>query len=428
MHGTAAHETTTPAPTRPAFTYQTDEYTAVMTTPEFRNDPYPLWARLRSEDPVHRDPMGMWTLTRFADVDTVLHDHARFSSAAERFHSRRRLHQRAGREALVDETLAQSMLQNDPPDHTRLRRLVNKAFTPRQVEALRPRIERIVDDLLTRVAADRRMDLISDFAGPLPVTVISELLGVPLADQDRIRDWSRRMLDHATFAEPTAEMLDEIDETVAALLDYLKDLIALRRREPDEGLIAGLIAVRDTGDERLSEDELLSTCLLLLIAGHETTINLIGNGTLALLHAPDQLRLLREDPGLVRHAVEELLRYDSPVQMTARAVTQDTEIGGVRVSAGDEVLAVLGAANRDPARFSEPDKLDVTRADVRHLSFGTGIHFCLGAPLARIEGEVAFRELVSRFPDLSLTDEPPVWRPGNVLRGLDRLVLTFHGS
>jgi cytochrome P450/DNA-binding transcriptional regulator YbjK len=420
--------TTTPVDAThvPGVQAPTDEFAAAMAGPEFRADPYPLWHRLRATDPVHQDPTGMWLLTRYADVEPALRD-SRFSSNRELFESRRRLLEQRGSTSL-DDTIGRSMLSVDPPDHTRLRKLVNKAFTPRRVEGLRPRVTEVVDELLTAVEPAGGMDLIADLAYPLPVTIICELLGVPVADRDRVSGWSRDLIDVDSVLEPSPEYLERLDVTVRALGDYLRDLVARRRARPADDLLSALVAVRDgtvPGAATLSEEELLGTAILLLLAGHVTTINLIGNGTLALLRHPDQLRRLQEDPSLVHSAVEELLRYDSPVQVTARALLEDVETGGKVLPAGSEVLTVVAAANRDPERFREPDRLDLTRPDNRHLSFGGGIHFCLGAPLARLEGEVALRALAQRLPGLQLATDEPTWRPNPFLRGLESLPVTF---
>ncbi|MGH8906684.1 MAG: cytochrome P450 [Egibacteraceae bacterium] len=404
-------------------TVEHDEITQAMATPEFRQDPYELYARMRREDPVYRSSQGIWYLTRYADVEAALHD-PRLSNDGERF--RRWQVRQTGRDDLgrLQERLGRSMLSADPPDHTRLRKLVNRAFTPRRVQGLRPRIEAIVDELLdAAVVAGPTMDLIAALAYPLPITVICELLGVPLSDRARVRAWSREFVDQSEFPLPP-EAVERIERAGDEFVAYLDDLVRTRRAAPGEDMLSALIAVQERGDQ-LSDDELLSTCVLLLIAGHETTINLIGNGTLALLRHPDQFRRLRDDPALTRSAVEELLRYDSPVQMTSRIVVGDVRVGGVTLGDGDMVLPMLGAANRDPVRFADPDRLDVSRVDNRHLSFGNGPHFCVGAPLARLEGEIAIGALVRRLPRLRLDTDLPEWRPSPALRGLEALPVAY---
>ena len=389
--------------------------------PEFHANPYPFYHALREKDPVHQSPLGFWVLTRYDDVVTSLRDsrYGRdgFAPLIEAVY---------GPET-AEGNLPRSMLMRDPPDHTRLRSLVNKAFTPRVIEGMRARIQMIVERLLDKVQDARSMDVIDDLAYPLPVTVICEMLGVPLDDHEAIRGWSSdiaRSLDAiGLLADP-----EIVARGVAArrnLTDYFRRLLPERRKHPQADLLSLLIAVEEQGD-KLNEGELLAMCLLLFIAGHETTVNLIGNGTLALLEHPDQMAKLRDDPVLIASAIEELLRYDSPVQWTARITNSDVEIGDRTVPSGSMVIAVIGAANRDPRHFQDPDRLDIVRADNRHVSFGFGIHFCLGAPLARVEGQIALGMLLRRMPDLALqagatTDR----RKSSALRGLQTLRATF---
>jgi pimeloyl-[acyl-carrier protein] synthase len=389
--------------------------------PEFHANPYPFYQALREKDPVHQSPMGFWVLTRYDDVVTSLRD-PRYG--------------RDGFAPLIEATygpetaegnLPRSMLMRDPPDHTRLRALVNKAFTPRVIEGMRAHIQAIVDRLLDKVQSARSMDVIEDLAYPLPVTVICEMLGVPLDDQNAIRGWSSdiaRSLDAiGLMADP-----DIVARGVAArrnLTEYFRRLLPERRQHPKADLLSLLIAVEEQGD-KLNEGELLAMCLLLFIAGHETTVNLIGNGTLALLEHPDQLARFKDDPALIPSAIEELLRYDSPVQWTARIPNADVEAGGRKIPSGSMVIAAIGAANRDPSHFPDPDRLDIVRADNRHVSFGFGIHFCIGAPLARVEGQIALGTLLRRMPDLALqTGATLDWRESSALRGLKRLPVTF---
>jgi pimeloyl-[acyl-carrier protein] synthase len=392
--------------------------------PEVHEDPYPLYHRLRAEDPVHRSPLGFWVLTRHADVLAVLRD-PRMSRDPRR--SERVALLRASAEVdelLAAEEAAPSMLFVDPPDHTRLRTLVNKAFTPAAVERLRPRVEELVAGLLDRAAGTGAMDVVEELAYPLPVTVICELFGVPEADRDRFRAWSRGLV-HLLDPLVAADALERALQARQALRGYLGELIAERRAHPAGDLLTALIAAEDQGHQ-LSEAELVSMCVLLLVAGHETTVNLIANGMLALLRDPQARARLRADPALARSAVEELLRYDSPVQFTSRHALEDLDVGGRRVRAGETVVAVLGAANRDPAQFPDPDRLDLARAPNRHLAFGGGIHFCLGAPLARMEAAVAIPALLARLPGLELGPEPPVRRDTVTLRGLASLPVTFR--
>lgn len=387
--------------------------------PEFLADPYPTYHRLRAEDPVHASPLGFWVLTRYEDVVAVLRDPRFGKEAIAAF-----VAARFG--VAVPPGLGLSMLDRDPPDHTRLRSLVSKAFTPRVVERLRPHIQQIVDGLLARVEGAGGMDLIEHFAYPLPVVVICELLGVPVEDHERFKGWGldiARGLD-AILLPPDSEVMRRSAAARHALADYFRELIARRRASPRDDLLSALIAAEEAGDT-LSEDELLATCILLLVAGHETTVNLIGNGTLALLRHPDQLHRLREDPRLVAGAVEELLRYDGPVQRTARIPSADVTIAGRTIGKGEMVMPFIGAADRDPAQFPDPDRLDITRADNRHIAFGWGIHFCLGAPLARVEGQIAIGSLVRRLPKLALATERPEYRQSLTLRGLKALPVSF---
>ena len=387
--------------------------------PEFLADPYPTYHRLRTEDPVHHSPLGFWVLTRYEDVSSVLRD-PRFikeplaALVAARFG------------AEVPRGVGLSMLDRDPPDHTRLRSLVSKAFTPRVVEGLRPRIQQIVDGLITRAEAAGSIDVIEEFAYPIPVNVICEMLGVPVADHERFKGWSldiARGLD-SIWLPPDSEVPRRSAAARHAISDYFRGLIAERRAAPRGDLLSALIAAEEAGD-KLSEEELLATCILLLIAGHETTVNLIGNGVLALLRHPAELSRLRETPGLIASAVEELLRYDGPVQRTARVAGADAIIGGRTIPRGDMVMPFIGAADRDPAQFPEPDRLDLSRSDNRHIAFGWGIHFCLGAPLARVEGQIAIDALVRRLPGLELVNEEPEYRQSLTLRGLKTLPVKF---
>ena len=376
--------------------------------PEFHADPYPFYHRLRDEDPVHQTPMGFWVLTRYDDVVTVLRD------------------PRFGREGFAplltavyggnadQQSLPRSMLFRDPPDHTRLRTLVNRAFTPRVIENLRSRIQQIVEQLLDRAQDAGAMDVIADLAYPLPVTVICDMLGVPPGDRDRIRQWSAdlaRSLDAIGLpADP--EIVERGRSARHALGDYFRGLIPERRKRPQADLLSLLIAAEERGD-RLSEGELLAMCILL------------GNGMLALLRHPEQLTRLRSEPALIQSAVEELLRYDSLVQRTARMTTVAVELGGRKIDEGSMVVAAIGAANRDPAHFADPDRLDISRRDNHHIAFGFGIHFCPGAPLARVEGQIAIGALLRRMPGLRLQVLTPEWRESSTLRGLKALPVMF---
>jgi cytochrome P450 len=386
--------------------------------PEFVADPYPTYHRLRAEDPVHQSPLGFWVLTRYEDVTATLRD--------PRFAKEPMIAAVAARLGIEPTSIGISMLDRDPPDHTRLRGLASKAFTPRVVERLRPRVQEIVDGLLDRVEGARGMDLIEQFAYPIPVNVICEMLGVPVEDHERFKGWSldlARGLDSILLG-PESEVARRSALARDGLSSYFRALIDERRAAPRADLLSALIAAEEAGDT-LSEPELLATCILLLVAGHETTVNLIGNGTLALLRHPDQMEKLRAHPELIGTAVEELLRYDGPVQRTARTPTEDVTLGGRTIPKGEIVMPFIGAADRDPAQFPDPDRLDVTRTENRHIAFGLGIHFCLGAPLARVEGQIAINTLLRRMPKLALAVERPEYRQSLTLRGLTALPVSF---
>ena len=376
------------------------------------SDPYPLYARLRTEDPVHRMRLlDGWALTKYRDVNAVLRDYRRFSN----------MDVQGGRV----QTGPVSMLRLDPPAHTRLRSLVSQAFTPKAIERLRPKIQRISDRLLDKVADQPRFDLVSSLAYPFPVTVIAEMLGIPAEDLDRFEKWSN---DIALSVEPLLNN-EEIQRVLNArkeLNEYFEEIIALRRRSPRDDMISALIEAEEQG-EKLSHVELTTTLTLLLVAGNETTRNLIGNGMLALLSHPEQLHLLRRNPDLLGSAVSETLRYDSPVQLNGRSALEDVEIGGRTIRKGQIVISVIGAANRDPEVFENPDKLDIRRNSSRHLAFGRGIHYCLGAPLAELEGRIALAGILRRFPSIRLAAEPER-RPQTVLRGVKSLWVEVDGG
>jgi cytochrome P450 len=386
--------------------------------PDFVADPYPTYHRLRSEDPVHQSPLGFWVLTRYEDVVASLRD--------PRFAKEPMIVAVAARLGVDPQSIGISMLDRDPPDHTRLRSLASKAFTPRVVERLRPRVQEIVDGLLDQVERARQMDLIEEFAYPIPVNVICEMLGVPIEDHEQFKGWSldlARGLDSIMVGRES-DIAKRSRQAREGLTTYIRNLINTRRASPRGDLLSALIAAEEAGD-KLSEPELVAMSILLLVAGHETTVNLIGNGMLALLRHPAQLRLLRERPELIGTAVEELLRYDGPVQRTARTPSEDVTIGGTTIPKGEIVMPFIGAADRDPAQFPEPDRLDITRTENRHIAFGLGIHFCLGAPLARIEGQIAINTLLKRMPKLALAVERPEHRPSLTLRGLTTLPVSF---
>src|SRR6266436_6440570 len=388
--------------------------------PEFIRDPYPAYERLRTTDPMHLTPFGTFAASRHAEVSLVLRDKRFGKDYVER--TVRRYGPQIMEEP-VFRSMSHWMLQQDPPDHTRLRGLVVKAFTARRVEDMRPRIQHIVDETLDRVAARGKMDLIEDYAFRLPVTIICDMLGIPEEHREVFYTSSR---DGGRLLDPVPLSPEEIQKgnaanAMAAL--YFQQLFELRRKNPGDDLITQLVQAEEEGS-KLSNEELTANIILLFGAGHETTVNLIGNGLLALYRNPDQLALLKSNPSLITNAIEEFLRYDSSVQLTGRVALADIEdLGGKRIPKGESVLCLLGSANRDPAAYPDhPDRLDIARPNVRPLSFGGGIHHCLGAQLARIEAEIAISTLLRRLPELRLDDaDHPEWRPTFVLRGLKRL-------
>jgi cytochrome P450 len=389
--------------------------------PEFRRDPYPFYERMRNAEPVHWNPPGIWVLTRHEDAVGMLR-HPGMSSDFRNSELYLVFREMQGIDPATERE--PSMLFRDPPDHTRLRGLVTKAFTAKRIEDLRPRMERIVDELLDAALARGEMDVVADLAYPLPVTVICEMLGVPEADHHRFHAWSADLVVTLDPMVPPDVMARAV-VAGEAFDAYFADLIAKRRRDPRDDLLSALIAAEEEGG-RLRQDELLTQLVLLLVAGHETTVNLISNGTLALLQHPDQLRRLRDDPGLIRSGVEELLRYYSPVQLTGRIPMEDMEIGGVPVRRGQQVVALVGAANRDPAQFDDPDRLDLSREPNHHIAFGGGIHRCLGAALARAEGQVALGALVRRTASIEPLSHEPTWKETITLRGLASLAVAVE--
>ena len=393
--------------------------------PEFLLDPYPTYARLRDEDPVHRNPLGILIVSRYEDIHEVLRDpHTsvrRFDSGAYTPEHMKVLHKRG-------EDRPPSILGLDPPDHTRLRKLVQRTFTPRSIARMRQRTTTIVDDLLDELskhATDDPIDLIADYAFVIPFAVIHTMLGLPEADVERVRSWSHALTQ---TLEPylTPEQVQAAIAGGDHMETYLRDAIAWKRQEPADDLLSDLVQVEEEGD-RMTEDELLAMTNLLFVAGHETTVNLIGNGTHALLRHPEQLELVRSDESTDGTVADELLRYDSPVQTSGRRMMHDVEIAGIEVPAGELVLTALGSGNRDPIFWGETaDDLDVTRTNAnRHVSFGSGIHHCLGAALARMEGEIAVTHLIRRFPDLTLAAEP-TYNARIILRGRETMPVSLN--
>jgi len=389
--------------------------------PEILADPYPLYRRLRSEDPVHWDPyLHAWVVTRYADVVTVLQ---RFS--ADRTPTPERLAS-MGMEQLspIARVMVKQMLFLDPPQHNRIRGLAAVAFTPRRVEQLRSRIQEITEELIDRVEAQGEIEIMETLANPLPAIVTAGLLGVPARDHNRLKNWSQDFAEVLGNFQHNPDRASRVLSSLEEMTAYFRDAVRREAGEPTEGLVNALTTAEVDGD-RLTEEEVIANVIVTMVGGQETTTNLIGNGLLTLLRHPDELERLRADPSLIPSAVEELLRYESPSQHTARLAPNDIEVGGQVIRERQAVIAVMGAANRDPERFSDPDRLDLAREDNRHLAFGWASHFCFGAPLARIEGQIAFATMLRRLPGLRLLPGPITWRQTLGLRGLTALRVAF---
>jgi cytochrome P450 len=389
--------------------------------PEVLANPYPLFHRLRTEDPVHWDPfLHAWVVTRYKDVVTVLHEY----SAARTPTPAQLTEMGLGALHPIAQVMVKQMLFLDPPSHTRLRSLAAHAFTPSRVEVLRGHIREITNRLLDKVQSKSRMDVIADLAEPLPCIVTAEMLGVPAEDHQQLKAWSQDFAEMLGNFQHNPDRAPRILKSVLEMTAYFRSAIREQRLHPRDGLVSSLMNAENEGD-RLTEDEVIANSIVTMVGGQETTTNLIGNGVLALLRNPGQLELLRSDLSLIPSAVEELLRYESPSQHTARLAWEDTILGGRRIRKRQAVIAVMAAGNRDPERFPEPDRLDITRSDNRHLAFGWAAHFCFGAALARIEGQTAFELMLRRLPNWTLEPEPLVWRTNLGLRGLTRLPIRF---
>ena len=384
-------------------------------------DPYPLYARLREEDPVHWDPfLHCWVVTRYADVHSVLH-----SFSADRTPSPESM--RALGLAHIEPIAAvmvKQMLFLDAPDHTRLRKLCSQAFTPRRVELLEERIVAIANELVDKALARGSMDVIADFAAPFPAIVTAHLLGVPAADHVQLKAWSADFAEMLGNFQHNPERVGQVLKSVADMTAYFRSAIREEKRKLGDGLIRSLVEAEIDG-VRLSEEEVIANIIVTMVGGQETTTNLIGNGLLTLLQQPERLAELRDRPEIAESAVEELLRYETPSQHTGRICREDTVMGGKVIKKGAAVMAVMAAGNRDPERFVDPDTLDFARADNRHLAFGWAAHFCFGAPLARMEGRIAFNTLLGRLPGLALGAGRLEWRENLGLRGLKSLPVTF---
>lgn len=401
-----------------------------LDSPEFLANPYPVFDQLRSNDPVFWSAENSyWILTRYADIVSLIQSDQlssnRIVAHAARMPNEAKQHFRPFFTAV-----SSWMLMIDPPDHTRLRGLVNKAFTPRVVENMRGLVQRLVDEMLAAAKKQGRMDIITDLANPLPATVISELLGVPATDQRQFKAWSDDIalalsgIDTAATKEELFALYNLGQRSFLALSDYFRERVIELRRHPQENLLSALAQAEEQGD-RLTEDELFANCVLLMIAGHETTTNLIGNGVLALLQNPGQREALSANPDLIVSAVEELLRYDSPVQKMGRIALADIHIAGKQIEKGQLVCFSFAAANRDPEQFESPNQLDIARKPNRHLAFGHGLHYCVGAALARLEGQIAINSILRSLPKLELANEKLEWHRNFTLRGLKSLPVAF---
>ena len=384
--------------------------------PKFIANPYPTYKELRERDPYHPSPLTKaLVISRYDDVDAVLRNYKVFSNLRGPVGTRNR----RGIGEQIENELQPSMLSLDPPDHTRLRGLVSRAFTPRQIAKMEDHIRATAHSLLDEVEGENEFDLMANLAALLPTVVIAEMIGVPTKDRQQFKEWSDRF---ARVLEPnlTQDELGGVFETAQLFDDYFRNIVAEHREDPQDDLVSRLIEAEEEGD-RLTEEEMIVTLRLLLVAGNETTTNLIGNGLKALLENPDQLELLRQRPDLLDNAIEELLRYDSPVQVDGRTTLSEFEIDRHALKPGRPISLLIGGANRDPEEFQDPERLDITREDYGNISFGRGIHHCLGAPLARLEGKIAFEALLERFDDIQFGSRTPEYKPNIVLRGLKHL-------
>ena len=405
---------------------------------EIRANPYPFYQQLREQDPIHWDEeLGFWVLTRYTDIDSLYTDD-RFSRAQGLMRNFQRLSEPESKIVQpVYHSFSKTIFYADPPYHTHLRGLMNHAFTPRRVERLRPYIQKTVHELLDAAQHRGEVDIIRDVAYPLPVMVIAELLGLPAADRERFKKWSDDLFAIlGTVRHKPLHLLERAAQSLDEMTDYVKELSRKRRESPRDDLLTALLSVTDEDDSgcphphrspsphavsTLTEEELVSNINILLSTGHETTTHLIGNGLLALLQHPEQVQQLQHQPTLLTSAIEEMLRYDNPVQITYRSALQDAEIHGKQIRKGDLVNSILGSANRDPQRFSNPDDFNITRNEGRHLSFGVGIHFCIGAPLVRLEAEIVFETILRCFPNISLATQTLEWQEHPIFRGLKSL-------
>lgn len=391
-----------------------------MFSPELRRNPYPMYQMMRQSQPVmYIEPLNIWSVFQYDDVRTVLSDHARFSSQFGQY-------EMPDANVSTQTRINSSLISSDPPRHTKLRSLINRAFTPRAVEELQPRIEAIANELLDKVVESGKIDLVRDLSYPLPVIVIAELLGIPSSDRDQFKHWSDEVVASADqFIGGTSSNSQRAHQEMG---EYFRGIIAKRRLHPQSDLISALLTA-EIDNVRLGEEDILSFCWLLLVAGNETTTNLIGNAVLTLLEHPDQLSKLKQNPALLFSTIEEVLRYRSPVQAMFRITKQDTNLGGKIIPAGSRVIAWIGSANRDGEKFPYPDHFDISRSPNPHIAFGHGIHFCLGSPLARLEAKVALSAILHRLRELSrINDEPLEPARGFIVHGVTCLPLKFKAT
>lgn len=389
--------------------------------PEVLANPYPLFAQLRAEDPVHWDPyLHSWVVTRYTDVVTVLRDFSASRTPTPEQLSSMGL----SRLDPLARVMVKQMLFFDPPSHSRIRGLAACSFTPQRVSALKSRIQQLTDSLLDEVQARGRIDVIADLGEPLPAIITSELLGVSAEHARALKVWSANFAEMLGNFQHNPDRVPIMLNTIENLTSFFRKAVEEQKKEPRPGLIHSLIKAEVEGN-RLTDDEIIANCIITMVGGLETTTNLIGNGVLTLLRHPHQMERLRSDPSIIAPAIEELLRYESPSQHTARLAPADVELGGKKIRKRQAVIAVMAAANRDPERFPDPERLNLTREDNRHLAFGWATHFCFGAPLARIEGQIAMATLLRRFPKLALEPGPITWRTNLGLRGLNALPLTL---
>ena len=401
------------------------QFDELLAAPAFNENPYPVYHALRRAAPVYwSEAWGCWLLTRYQDIAWTLQDVATFTSLGRLTASMDLPEPLWERVAPLVRHYSQGLINVDPPDHTRMRKLVHMAFTPRAIRKMRAYVQDIVDRLIDEQLERGAMDVIWDFSYPLPVTVIAEMMGIPVADHAKFKAWSGEIVGFMATPKPSPEVLLKSQDALLAMQQYFRDIYALRRRQPEDDLISALVGAELEGD-KLSEEEMVSSCVTILIGGHETTTYLIANGIYALLQHPRQLRRLRDNLELAESATEEFLRYEGPFQRNRRIATRDVEIGAAAIKKGQLIVQFLGAANRDPAQFSHPDALDITRSPNKHLAFGYGPHFCLGAPLARLEAPIAFRSLLTKLKRIRLAQEQLEWNSA-LFRGLTSLPIEFE--